>query len=77
VSQSSILAESQVAQTPHDVVTVELVQPDDMPAIVKISWPAQPSIVDPKGFGDTAAALVRMFSAAHVELARIKSRRHR
>jgi hypothetical protein len=77
MSKQTTLAESQVTQTPHDVVTVELVQPDDMPAVVKITWPGQPSIVDPKRFGDVAAALVRMFSTAHVELARIKSRRHR
>jgi hypothetical protein len=77
VSKSTTLAESQITQSPHDIVTVELVQHDDMPAIVQVTWPAQPSIVDPPRFGDTAAALVRMFSAAHVELARIKSRRHR
>ena len=39
MSKSTSLAESQVTQTPHDVVTVELVQPDGMPAVVQISWP--------------------------------------
>jgi hypothetical protein len=77
MSKSTSLAESQVTQSSHDVVDVQLVEPADLPAFVQISLPAQPSIVDPTRFGDTAAALVRMFSTAHVELARIKSRRHR
>jgi hypothetical protein len=77
MSQITELAEAQVTQTPHDVVSVELVQPDDLSAIVRVTWPEQPSIVDPKGFGETAAALVKMFSTAHVELARIRSRRYR
>jgi hypothetical protein len=75
LSKSTILGESQITPSPHDVVTVELLQPDDMPAVVQICWPVQPSIVDPSRFGDTAAAIVRMFSTAHVELAHIKSRR--
>jgi hypothetical protein len=33
-------------------------------------------VVDPKSFGDTAAAVVKMFSTAHVELARLKARKH-
>jgi hypothetical protein len=32
-------------------------------------------VIDPKSFGDTASLVVRLFSTAHVELARIKSRR--
>jgi hypothetical protein len=46
-----------------------------MPAIVRIAWPLGPTVVDPKSFGDIAAALVRLFSTAHIELARIKARR--
>jgi hypothetical protein len=33
----------------------------------------QPTVIDPPRFGGTAAALVKMFSTAHVELARIKA----
>jgi hypothetical protein len=77
VSKQTILAESQITPSPHNTISVELVEPDDMPAIVQITWPLQPTVVDPKSFGDTAAAMVKMFSTAHVELARIKARRHR
>lgn len=59
----------------HDHLRVELVEPDGMPAMVKIVWPPQPTIVDPPRFGDTAAALVKMFSEAYVALAAIRARR--
>jgi hypothetical protein len=79
VSQSSIttLAESQVSTSPHDVVIVELIKPDGMPAIVKVTWPEMPTVIDPMNFGDAASIVVKLFSTAHIELARIKSRRHR
>jgi hypothetical protein len=64
-------------QINHDTISIELVEPDSLPAVVKITWPAQATVVDPRSFGDTTAALVKMFSTAHVELARIKSRRYR
>jgi hypothetical protein len=77
VSQSSprvVLAEGDITRT--DRIAVELVTPNGMPAIVRITWPEQLSVVDPKLFGDTAAAVVKLFSAAHVELARRRARRH-
>ena len=70
-----MLAESQITQSPHETVTVELVEADDMPAFVQISWPLQPSVIDPGRFRDTAAAIVRLFSEAHVALAGIQARR--
>jgi hypothetical protein len=39
------LASSQIN---HDHLKVELVEPDTMPAMVRIVWPPQPTVVDPK-----------------------------
>jgi hypothetical protein len=61
----------------HDVVTVELVQDDDGMGMVQVTWPLRPTRIDPAGFRDTASAMVRLFSEAHVRLTRIRSRRHR
>ena len=72
MSKQTTLASSQITPS-GDTITVELVAPDDFPAVVSITWPASPTILDPKLFGDTAAGIVRMFSAAHIELARIKA----
>jgi hypothetical protein len=76
MSKTTMLGETQLTQSPSNVVTVELVEPDHMPAFVKVAWPLQPTVMDPGRFRDTAAALVRLFSEAHVTLARIKARRH-
>lgn len=70
------LAESQITKSSHDTLTIELIEFDDkMPATVKIAWPLQPSVIDPDQFRDAAAAVVRLFSEAHVALARAKARR--
>jgi hypothetical protein len=60
------------AQVGHDTISIELVEPDGLPAVVKISWPEQASIIDPRIFGDTAGGLVKLFSSAHIELARLR-----
>jgi hypothetical protein len=69
---------SEPANPPQpDIVTIELVDPDNMPAAVRIAWPLQPTVVDPPRFRDTAAAVVKMFSEAHITLVRIKAARRR
>ena len=34
-----------------DSITIELVEPADMPAIVRITWPSQPTVMGPQAFG--------------------------
>jgi hypothetical protein len=66
MSQVTQLGESQLTHSPHDTITIQLVEPADLPAFVQVTWPLQPTILDPKTFGDSASVIVRMFSAAHV-----------
>ena len=69
------LAESQITPS-SDAVTVELIEfDDDMPATVKIIWPSRPTVINPERFRDAAATLVRLFSDAHIALARAKAGR--
>ena len=63
------------AQINHDHLKVELVEPDKMPAMVRIVWPTLPTIVDPKRFPDAAATVARLFAEAHTMLASIKAGR--
>jgi hypothetical protein len=58
-----------------DELSVQLIQPDHMPAVVRIVWPPQPTVCDTGRFPDTAALLTRLFATAATELARIKARR--
>ena len=58
-----------------DELTVQLISPDGMPAVVRITWPPQPSVVQPARFPEVAATLTRLFAEAATTLARIKASR--
>jgi hypothetical protein len=60
-------------QVNHDHLKVELVEPDSMPAAVRIVWPTAPTIVDPKRFPDIAAGVAQLFARAHIVLASLKA----
>jgi hypothetical protein len=54
VSPSSTpLASSQIN---HDHLKIELIEPDAMPPMVRIVWPPQPTVVDPRRFPDVACS---------------------
>jgi hypothetical protein len=57
----------------HDQISVELIEPEDMPAVVRIVWPLKPTVVDPRRFPDTAATVAQLFARAHVVLASLKA----
>ena len=61
------------AQINHDHLKVELVEPDTMPAMVRIVWPEAPTVVDPKRFPDAAAAVAQLFARAHIVLASLQA----
>jgi hypothetical protein len=75
VSKSTTLGESQITPSPHNAVTVELIEADGVPAVVIVQWPLQPTVLHPRRFPDAAATLARMFATASTELASIKFRR--
>jgi uncharacterized ferritin-like protein (DUF455 family) len=61
------------SQIDHDQLTIELVEPDGMPAMVRIVWPNAPTIVDPRRFPDTAGTIAQLFARAHIVLAALKA----
>jgi hypothetical protein len=61
------------AEVNHEPLTVELIEPPDMPAVVRIVWPAVPSVVDSKRFPDVAAQITQLFARAHIVLASLKA----
>ena len=52
---------------------VELVEPDGMPAMVRIVWPPQPTMIDHRRFPDVAAAIAQLLARAHIVLAALKA----
>lgn len=73
VSKSIILTSGQI--TPTDSIKVELVQPDSMPAAVKVTWPLQATVADPRRFPDVAATVAKLFATAATALAAINAGR--
>ena len=63
------LASSQINGA--NTISVELVEPDSMPAVVRIVWPTKPSITPPtpKAVAAVAAAMVRCMAEAQAKLA--------
>jgi hypothetical protein len=70
MSNITPLASSQVN---HKRLTIELIEPAGMPAVVTITWPPQPSVIDPRRFSDVASEVARLFARAHVVLAALKA----
>jgi hypothetical protein len=59
----------------HDRLTIELVEPPDLPAAILLRWPQKPSITTPDVDSNVAAACMQVLSAAVIELAAIRTRR--
>jgi hypothetical protein len=68
-----VLASAQINGA--DQLEIQLVEPDGLPAIVRIVWPDASTVVDPKRFPDTAAAVAQLFARAHIVLAAIRAER--
>jgi hypothetical protein len=49
-------------QVNGDRLSVELVEPDGMPAKVRIAWPPQSTLIDPKRFPGVAAQIAQLFA---------------
>jgi hypothetical protein len=65
------LASSQIN---HEHLKIELIEPDTMSAMVRIVWPAESTIVDPRRFPDVAAQIAQLFARAHIVLAALRAR---
>jgi hypothetical protein len=73
VSQSSPITPLASAQVNHDDLKVELVEPDGLPPMVKITWPMTASVIKPERFPDVAAQIAQLFARAHIVLAALKA----
>jgi hypothetical protein len=71
MSQITQLATGQI--TAVDVLTIELVEAHETPAVVR--WPVKATVIHPRRFPDTASVVVRLFAEAHTVLDSIKAGR--
>jgi hypothetical protein len=73
MSKITELASSQINAS--DTLAIELVEADETPAVVIIRWPVKATILHPRRFPDTAAAVAQLFARAHIVLAAIRAER--
>jgi hypothetical protein len=57
-----------------DTLTIELVKPADMPAVVMIHWPMQPTVTPPTAFTATVNAAMRIMATAVTQPAGMRAR---
>jgi hypothetical protein len=69
--QTTQLAHGKI--TNADTLTIELIEPPDMPPTILLRWPQKPSITTPDAYSNVAAACMQVLSAAVVELAAIRT----
>jgi hypothetical protein len=75
MTQSTILSGSPINGA--DAITIELIQPDSIPAVIRIVWPAAATITTPARYLEVAAAAIKVLAEASTTLARIKASRRR
>jgi hypothetical protein len=73
VAKSTILSSGPI--NGGDTLTVELIQPDSMPAVVRIVWPSAATIITPAHYLEVASAAMRLLAEASTTLARIRASR--
>jgi hypothetical protein len=56
-------------------MTIELIQPDNHPPVVRVVWPAKTSITPPARFPAAAAEAARLFASASTKLSQLKAQR--
>ena len=73
MTQSTILSSGTINGA--DTLTIEVIQPDNMPAVVKIVWPTAATITTPAHYLEVASAAMRVLAEASTTLARIRASR--
>jgi hypothetical protein len=73
VTQSTVLSSGTVNGA--DTLTIEVIQPDSMPAAVRIVWPIAATITTPVSYPEVASAAMRLLAESSTNLARIRASR--
>jgi hypothetical protein len=60
-----------------DLLTIELIEANEPPAVIIIRWPVRASVLHPRLFPGAADVAARTFAAAVVRLAQLRRDRKR
>ena len=72
---SNVTTVAECTVNASSIITIELVEADETPAVIIVRLPSKASVLHPGRFPDMAAAIARAFASASIELAGIKARR--
>jgi hypothetical protein len=72
MSKSTTLSTGPINQS-GDTLTVELVETNDHPPLVRIVWPAKTTFIQPSKFAAVAAEVTRLIAAAVTKHNQIKA----
>ncbi len=72
MSKTIQLASGKITPSPDNRITIELLEVTGEPPIVRISWPARPTVTSAASLGAVVAVATRLLSNASLELARIQ-----
>ena len=75
MSETTTLVEDQLTQSPNDTITIELIQPDDTPPVIGVTWPTAPTITTPSRFNAVAAEAMKILAYASTRYAQIRAQR--
>ena len=73
MTQSTILSSGSINGS--DTLTIQVIQPDSRPAVVRIVWPTAATITTPAQYREVASAAMRLLAEASTTLARIRASR--
>jgi hypothetical protein len=73
MSKAIELASGQFTTSPHNMITVELIEPVGGHAEVRVIWPSQATVTTPARYAEVAATAMRILVNASTEIARIKA----
>ena len=73
MTQSTILSSGPINGA--DILTIELIQPNSMPPVIRIVWPTAATITTPAHYLEVASAAMRLLAEASTTLARIRASR--
>jgi hypothetical protein len=71
------LASGQFTPSPHNTISIELIEPVGGQAIVRVTWPLQPTITSAAKYAEMAAVAMRILANASTELSRLKAGKRR
>ena len=71
-SSPTVLASGPITRS-GDTLSIELHQPDSLPAAVRIVWPTAPTFTTPARYNEVASTAMRLLAEASTMLARIKA----